>query len=113
LGLFIYLTPLIPLSFKGEGERYRRGASPLLNAPDYHSRDVTPPLFGSPYNIHSFKGEGEDIKRRASSLLNAPCLWLFSKGIKKDESPFKNSLLSPLTKERWIKGEGLVKISLS
>jgi len=28
--LFIYLTPFIPLSFKGEGEGYRkRGAAPL------------------------------------------------------------------------------------
>jgi len=31
--LSIYLTPLIPLSFKGEGDILKRGASPLLNAP--------------------------------------------------------------------------------
>ncbi len=30
----IYLTPFIPLSFKGEGEdRLKRGAKPLLNTP--------------------------------------------------------------------------------
>jgi len=30
----IYLTPLIPLSFKGEGGlKLRRGASPLLDSP--------------------------------------------------------------------------------
>jgi len=29
---FIYLTPLIPLSFKGEGmELYKEGLTPLLN----------------------------------------------------------------------------------
>jgi len=28
---FIYLTPLIPLSFKGEGGSKERGASPLLD----------------------------------------------------------------------------------
>ena len=27
------LTPLIPLSLKGEGEDFLRGASPLLNSP--------------------------------------------------------------------------------
>jgi hypothetical protein len=32
--ILIYLTPLVPLSFKGEGEMiYRRGASPLLDTP--------------------------------------------------------------------------------
>jgi len=32
--LFTYLTPLIPLSFKGEGEiSYVREASPLFNSP--------------------------------------------------------------------------------
>jgi len=30
--LFINLTPLIPLSFKGEGEEIERGAKPLLDA---------------------------------------------------------------------------------
>jgi len=29
----IYLTPFIPLSFKGEGEVLKRGAMPLLNSP--------------------------------------------------------------------------------
>jgi len=29
---FIYLTPLIPLSFKGEGERKKEGLAPLLDA---------------------------------------------------------------------------------
>jgi hypothetical protein len=33
IGLFIYLTPSVPLSFKGEGEdNFRRGAKPLLNS---------------------------------------------------------------------------------
>jgi len=36
--LFIYLTPFIPLSFKGEGELYGREASPLFNS-----------LFGYPF----------------------------------------------------------------
>jgi len=31
--LFINLTPLIPLSFKGEGEEKKEGLTPLLNAP--------------------------------------------------------------------------------
>jgi hypothetical protein len=30
--LFIYLTPFIPLSFKGEGKIYKRGAKPLFNS---------------------------------------------------------------------------------
>jgi len=30
--LFIYLTPFIPLSFKGEGEEMEEGLAPLLNA---------------------------------------------------------------------------------
>jgi hypothetical protein len=29
--LYYYLTPFIPLSFKGEGKSFRRGASPLLD----------------------------------------------------------------------------------
>ena len=29
---FIYLTPLIPLSFKGEGEDFKRGTKPLLDS---------------------------------------------------------------------------------
>jgi len=33
LGLFIYLTPSVPLSFQGEGGVLGRGASPLLDAP--------------------------------------------------------------------------------
>jgi hypothetical protein len=33
-GLLIYLTPFIPLSFKGEGEREKEGGfAPLLDAP--------------------------------------------------------------------------------
>jgi len=32
--LSIYLAPFIPLSFKGEGEDIKRGATPLLNSPD-------------------------------------------------------------------------------
>jgi len=31
-GLLDYLTPLVPLSFKGEGDKIKRGALPLLNA---------------------------------------------------------------------------------
>jgi hypothetical protein len=32
--IYYYLTPCIPLSFKGEGKRFlERGASPLLNSP--------------------------------------------------------------------------------
>jgi len=30
--IYSYLTPFIPLSFKGEGEFLLEGASPLLNA---------------------------------------------------------------------------------
>jgi hypothetical protein len=30
--LFIYLTPLIPLSFKREGEEKKEGLTPLLDA---------------------------------------------------------------------------------
>jgi len=30
--LMSYLTPLIPLSFKGEGEGKKEGLAPLLNA---------------------------------------------------------------------------------
>ncbi len=29
----IYLTPLVPLSFEGEGKRFERGAEPLSNLP--------------------------------------------------------------------------------
>jgi hypothetical protein len=32
-GVIVYLTPLVPLSFKGEGEFYKRGALPPLNSP--------------------------------------------------------------------------------
>jgi len=30
--IVFYLTPLVPLSFKGEGEDKRRGALPLLDS---------------------------------------------------------------------------------
>jgi hypothetical protein len=32
-GFIFYLTPLIPLSFKGEGEGIRREVSPLFDSP--------------------------------------------------------------------------------
>jgi hypothetical protein len=31
--IIIYLTPCVPLSFKGEGEKKKRGVSPLLKTP--------------------------------------------------------------------------------
>jgi len=31
--IYYYLTPLIPLSFEGEGGVFRRGASPLFDSP--------------------------------------------------------------------------------
>jgi len=41
----IYLTPCVPLSFKGEGEGFVRGTESLFNA--LKNREV-PPLFNSP-----------------------------------------------------------------
>ena len=40
----IYLTPLIPLSFKGEREEIGRGASPLFNTPRWFGFEYLPPL---------------------------------------------------------------------
>jgi len=46
-----YLTPLIPLAFKGEGEVFGRGASPLSGSPRVaplilggYGREAKPPL---------------------------------------------------------------------
>jgi hypothetical protein len=36
--MLIYLTPLIPLSFKGEGEEKKEGLSPLLDTPHKKAR---------------------------------------------------------------------------
>jgi len=72
--ILTYLTPLIPLSFKGEGDMNKRGA----NAP----------------------------------LKHPPCGYSI-KGLKGTFVPLRNSLPSPLTKGRGIKGEGLVKLALS
>jgi len=56
-----YLTPLIPLSFKGEGEEWKRGA----NAPLRH-----------PFSIYLLKGEGEEKKEGLTLLLDAcSCTW--------------------------------------
>jgi len=38
--LVIYLTPFIPLSFKGEGEDIKRGASAPLRHPDKEEYNV-------------------------------------------------------------------------
>jgi len=62
----------------------------------------------SPDGACFFKGEGEELKRGASAPLKHPDEEVFSKGIKRGEAPLRNSLPSPLTKGRGIKGEGLV-----
>jgi len=47
------------------------------------------------------KERGKINKRGANAPLKHPFLWLFSKGIKRDESPFKKfSSLSPYEGER-------------
>ena len=33
--IYIYLTPCVPLSLKGEGEDMKEGLTPLLNSPFY------------------------------------------------------------------------------
>jgi len=75
----IYLTPLIPLSFKGEGEGLGRGALAPLKHPDKWG-----------YNVRvSSKGikRGEALIGRCS---------------------YHNSLPSPLHKGIGKKGEGLI-----
>ena len=63
----------------------------------------SPPL--SPF---SFKGEGGIIERGAIAPLRYADKRLLNKGIKRGETPLRNSLPSPLMKGRGIKGEGLV-----
>jgi len=56
-GLLIYLTPFIPLSFKGEGEREKEGGfAPLLDAP---------------LDLCSSKKGGGNIRREASPLFDS------------------------------------------
>jgi len=61
--IYSYLTPFVPLSFKGEGEFLLEGTSPLR-----------PPIDEQPYCqlCTSFKGEGRDIKKRGFAPLRQP-----------------------------------------
>jgi len=87
--LFIDLTPFISLSLKGEGESYRRGATPLLNTPGGRF-----PI----YRVHASRRKKRDSREGRT--------WVPTK-IKFCEvkAPFKISLPSPLqrrAKERRI-----------
>jgi len=61
----VTFTPCVPLSLKGEGEEFGRGASPLLDAPDYCSRvEACPPLGLKPLRA--------EPTVTAAPLLNSP-----------------------------------------
>ncbi len=82
--LLIYLTPLIPLSFKGEGEMVlEEGVLPLLDF----------------LCCLSFQGAGDCYVREASPLLNFPyyfCLLLGNnRGVLEGRSSSKRNYLPP------------------
>jgi len=90
--LFIYLTPFIPLSFKGEGEGYlKEGLTPLLDTLDIW-------LF--------FKGEGEGYEREAPPLLDSslsfsPYSKVVERGVLEGRSPSKETIFPfPLSRGR-------------
>jgi len=50
MGVFIYLTPFIPLSFKGEGEEwFLKGRSPFKLAAYYLTRILNPVFIPSSF----------------------------------------------------------------
>jgi hypothetical protein len=68
--LFIDLTPLIPLSFQGEGEGVFREASPLFNSPpvfpppkgrDFRERGFAPLLTTPPHPLLREGGQGDRL----------------------------------------------------
>jgi len=84
--LFSNLPPFIPLPCKGGGNSFERGASPLLD---------------------TLIRQSKSFKRYLVSLL---LTWLFSKGIKRDISPFKKISSLSLYEGERDKGWGIGKL---
>jgi len=79
--LFINLTPFIPLSLKGEGEDYGRGASAPLKHPDFGElKRGKASLSSSPPSLGKGRGQGDRLihnliaKRFARHLIEAKVL---------------------------------------
>jgi len=56
--LLINLTPLIPLSFQGEGEGMEEGLTPLLDTPFISSEREAKPLLYNYFPLPLNKGKG-------------------------------------------------------
>jgi len=97
LGLSINLTPSVPLSFKGEGEDYKRGAKPLLDT----LSDLT-----------YFKGGGGNgYVREAKPLFDSPYSGKVIRGVLEGRSHMIRRvhiiIIFPLLRGRGIKGDGV------